>query len=78
MAVRLPVGWVLSVPLASMSGLLSTSFKYNAEDVELVSQVKAWYELKNYCTYKQVDARSAAYQRAHNFLESTTYHGGEK
>ena len=48
MAFRLPVGWVLSGPLPSSSGLLSTCFRCKAEDVELVSQVEAWYELKKY------------------------------
>ena len=41
MAFRLPLG-LLS------SGLLSICFKCNAEDVELVSQVKAWYELQSH------------------------------
>ena len=78
MAFRLPVGWVLSGPLPSSSGLLSTCFRCKAEDVELVSQIKAWYELKSYGTYKQADAHSAADQRAHNLLESTTRHDGER
>ena len=72
MAVRLPVGWALSGQLPSSSGLLSTCFKCNAKDVDIVSQVKAWYELESYGEYTQADARSASYQRAHSLLESTT------
>ena len=68
----------LSGPLPSSSGLLSTCFTCNAEDVDFVSQVKAWYELENYGTYKKVDARSAVDQLAQNFLESTTNHDGER
>ena len=41
---RLPVARVLSGSLPSLSGLLSTCFKYNAKDAERVSYVKAWYE----------------------------------
>ena len=32
-AVRLPIGWVLSGPLPSSSGLVSTCFKANMEHV---------------------------------------------
>ena len=76
MAICLPVGFVLSGPLPSPSGLKPTSFKCNAENVEFVSQGKRSYELEIYGTYKQADARSAADQRAHNLLESTKYHDG--
>ena len=42
-AVRLPIGWVLSGPLPSSLGLVSTCFKANMEqDFELGSQVKSW------------------------------------
>ena len=42
-AVRLPIGWVLTGPLPSSSGLDSTCFKANVEqDFELASQVKSW------------------------------------
>ena len=61
-AILLPVELDLSGPLPSSSGLLSTCFKCNAEGVKLVSQVKVWYELESYGTYKQADARSAANQ----------------
>ena len=46
--------------------------------MELVRQVRAWYELESYRKYKQADVCSAANQRAHNLLESTTYHDGER
>ena len=46
-AVRLPIGWVLSGPLPSSSGLVSTCFKANMEqDFELASQVKSWYDME--------------------------------
>ena len=39
---RLPIGWVLSGPLPSSLGLVSTCFKANIEhDFELASQVKS-------------------------------------
>ena len=57
---------------------MSTCFKCNVKDVEVVRQVKAWYELESYGTHKQADALSAADQRAHNFLDKTTYHDGER
>ena len=41
-AVRLPLGWVLSGPLPSSSGLFSTCFKAVAkQDSELASQIKS-------------------------------------
>ena len=48
-----PVDWVLSGPLPSSSGALSTCFKCNTEDVVFVSQLKALYQLENYGTSKQ-------------------------
>ena len=69
MAVRLPVGWVLSGPLSSSSGLFSTCFKCNDEDMERVSHVKAWHRLESCGKNKQADGRSAANQRPHNLIE---------
>ena len=46
--------------------------------MERVSQVKAWYQLENYGKYMQVRVLSADSQRAHNLLESSTYHDGER
>ena len=76
-AVRLPIGWVLSGPLPSSSCLSSTCFKVNIEqDNELASQVKSWYDIESFGANKQVDSRSAADARAHEILESTTIHNG--
>ena len=69
LAVRLAVGSVLSGPLSSSCGLLSTFFKCNAEDMERVSHVKAWHRLESCGKNKQADGRSSANQRPHYFLE---------
>ena len=67
-AVRLPIGWVLSGPLPSSSCLTSTCFKVNIEhDKELASQVKAWYDIESFGANKQVDSRSAADARAREY-----------
>ena len=76
-AVRLPIGWVLSGPLPSISCITSTRFKVNIEhDNDLVSQVKSWYDIESFGANKQVDSRSAADARAHEILESTNLHNG--
>ena len=76
-AVRLPIGWVLSGPLPSSSCSTSTRFKVNIEqDNELASQVKLWYDIESFEANKQVDSRSAADARAHEIFESTTIHNG--
>ena len=76
-AVRLPIGGVLSSPLLSSSCLISTCFKVNIEyDNELASQVKSCYKIESFGTSKQVDPRSAADARAQEILESTTIHNG--
>ena len=78
-AVRLPIGWVLSGPLPSSSGLVSTCFKANMEqDFELAGQVKSWYDMESYGALKQVDPRSASDARAHEILENTTVHNGKR
>ena len=77
-AVRLPIGWVLSGPLPSSSGLVSTCFKANMEqDFELAGQVKSWYDMESYGALKQVDPRSSSDARAHEILENTTVHNGK-
>ena len=69
-AVRLPLGWVLSGPLPSSSGLYSTCFKAVASnkeldseladqlrswlDSELADQLRSWYEIESYGAYRQV------------------------
>ena len=76
-AVRLPIGRVLSGPLPLSSCITSTCFKVNIEhDNELVSQVKSWYDIESFGANKQVDSGSAADARAHEILESTTIHNG--
>ena len=78
-AVRLPIGWVISGPLPSSSGLVSTCFKANMEqDFELTSQVKSWYDMESYGALKQVDPRSSSDARAHEILENTTVHNGKR
>ena len=48
-AVRLPIGWVLSGPLPSSSCLTSTCFKVNIDhDNELASQVKLWCDIESF------------------------------
>ena len=77
-AVRLPIGWVLSGPLPSSSSFTSTSFKSNAEDVQLAEQVKSWYDMESFGAYVQADPRSASDKRANKILETTTIHDGER
>ena len=78
-AVRLPIGWVLSGPLSSSSGLVSTCFKANMEqDFELASQVKSWYDMELYGALKQVHPRCTSDARAHDILENTIEHNGKK
>ena len=73
-AVRLPIGWVLSGPLPSFSSFTSTSFKSNAEDVQLAEQVKSWYDMESFGAYVQADPCSASDKRANKILETTTIH----
>ena len=81
-AVRLSLGWVLSGPLLSTSGLFSTCFKavttHKDTDSELAEQLRSWYDIESYGAFKQVDSRSAADARAEKILEATTYHDGSR
>ena len=77
-AVRFPTGWVLSGPLPASTGLISTCLHCNIKDVSLAEQVKSWYELESYGTYKQVDARSSDDKRANKILEASTIHDGDR
>ena len=81
-AVRLSLGWVLSGPLPSTSGLFSTCFKAvttnKDADSELAEQLRSWYDIESYGAFKQVDSRSAADARAEKILEATTYHDGSR
>ena len=79
-AVRIPLGWVLSGPLPSTSGFYSTCFKAVSTnkyvDSELGDQLRSWYDMKAYGAIKQVDSRSAADARAEKILDDKTYHDG--
>ena len=44
-AVRLPIGWVLSGLMPTSTGFLSSCFKCNTDDTELACQIKRWYEI---------------------------------
>ena len=58
--VRLPKSWVLSGPLPSSSGLVSTCSKANMEqDIEIASQVKSWYNMESFGILKPEDPQSA-------------------
>ena len=49
-AVRLPLGWVLSGPLPSTTGLVSTCFKavtQNEADSKLADQLRSWFEMES-------------------------------
>ena len=74
-AVCLPLGWVLSGPLPSATGVFSTCFKAitSAEnDSILADQLRSWYDMESFGAYKQVDSRSAADAQAMKILEETT------
>ena len=45
-----------------------TVFECNVGDVALADQVKKWYELESYGTFKEADPRSAADNSAQKFL----------
>ena len=78
-AVRIPLGWVLSGPLPSTSGLVPTCFKaviQSESDSQLADQLRSWYEMESFAAKKQVDPRSAADARASKILQVTTYHDG--
>ena len=46
--------------------------------MSLADQIKTWYELESYGAFKQVDARSAADNRALSLLKNDTFHDGER
>ena len=56
----MPIGWVLSGPLPSPIVVRATTFKCNVEDVALADQVKKWYGLESYGTFKQADLRDGS------------------
>ena len=78
-AVRSPLGWVLSGPLPSTTGHFSTCFKAVASsenDSILAEQLRSWYDIESYGAYKQVDSRSCADAQAMKILEETTFNDG--
>ena len=77
-AVRMPIGWVLSGALPSAIGVRATTFKCNVEDVALADQLKKWYELESYGLFKQAHPCSSADKRAQKFLDFTTLHDGSR
>ena len=77
-AVRLPIGWVLSGPMKSSTCLLSLCFKVNNSDFDLSEQIRSWYEMDSFAAYKQVDLRSQSDQRALEMLKSSTFFDGER
>ena len=80
-AVRLPLGWVLSGPLPSTTGLFSTCVKavsQKEQDCTLSDQLRSWYDIESYGAYNQVDSRSATDVRATKILDETTYHDGSR
>ena len=63
-AVCLQLGWVLKVPMPSVSGLISTCFKAIVEhDSELATQIKSLYDMKSHGAIKQMDPRLASDRR---------------
>ena len=79
LAVPLPLGWVLSGPLPSTSGQMSTCFNAVTQretDSKLADQIRLWYDIESYWAYKQVQLRSAADARAQKILQDTAYHDG--
>ncbi len=77
LAVRLPLGRVLSGPLATTSCALSSCLKSNIEAYpSLVDQVKSWYDVESFGALKQVDNRSKSDAKALDILEKSTTHDG--
>ena len=59
--VRLPLGWVLSGPMPSASGLTLTGFKAVVEhDFELATRINLWSDMQSYWAIKQVYPCSAS------------------
>ena len=78
-AVQIPLGWDLSGPLPSTSGLFSTCFKAVTQldnDFTLANQIQRWFEMKSFGAFKQVDPRSASDARGQKVLKHTIYDDG--
>ena len=65
---RVPTGWVVVGPLPPFVASTSLCYKCVVEGSFLADQIKSWYELKSYCTFKQIDACSAADKHAYQAL----------
>ena len=76
--VRLPISWVLSGPMPTYTGFLSTCFKCNTDDTELACQFKRLYEMESFGSYEQVDSRSVEDKRVAKILDSSTVHAGSR
>ena len=75
LAVRLQLGWVISSPLPSSSGLIFTCFNAVAkQNSELSTQIKSLYDMESFGAVKQVDPRSAFNLRAIEIQEQSTVH----
>ena len=77
-AVRDSLGWVLSGPLPSSSGLKATCFKANTDPDSLPAEFRAWYDIETFGAMKQVVPRSTADKQALKILNATTYHDGTR
>ena len=76
-SIRLQLGWVLSGPLPSTSGLISTCFKAVTQretHSTLADQICRLYDVESIWAYKQVEPRYAADACAQKILQDTTYH----
>ena len=73
------MGWELSGPLPSTTGLLATCFKAVTSlenDSILAEQLRSWYDMESYGAFKQDDFRSAVDARAMKILKETTFNDG--
>ena len=78
-AVRLPIGWVLSGPLPATSKFISSCFKIVTEpETDLAEQLKSWYDMESYGAVKEVEPRSSSDRRAVEILEKTTFNDGKR
>ena len=78
-AVRLPIGWVLSGPLPATSSFISSCFKIVTEpETDLAEQLKSWYDMESYGAVKEVDPTSSSDRRAVEILEKTTFNDGKR
>ena len=80
-AVRLPLGWVLSGPLLSTTGLFPTcsqAVTQKEHNCTLSDRLRIWYDIESYGAYKQVESRSATNTRATKVLDETIYHDGPR